>query len=76
MNEREIAELRVFALSMESFLPVLEKRKAAAFGQLLQRFNANEDVIRDLAKVNAINELEMEIRGKLRTFENLSKENK
>ena len=74
MTDQELAELRVFALSMESFMPVLERRKVAAFGQLLQKFNQNEDVIREVAKLSAINDLEGEIRGKLRTFNEISKE--
>ena len=73
MTDQELTELRIFALGMQPFLPILEKRKAATLGILIQKFNQNEDIIREAAKLAAMHELEGEIRGKLRTFENLSK---
>lgn len=75
MNQEELAELRIFVLGTQHFLPILERRRAAALGQLIQRFNQNEDVIRDVAKLSAMHELEAEIRGKIRTFEQLSRGN-
>lgn len=73
MTHEELNELRIFALNMGHFLPLLEKKKGIAMAVLLQRFNAGEEVMRDLAKVSALTELESEIKGKLRTFESYDK---
>lgn len=73
MNEQELSELRVFAMSVGPFLTLIEKRKVQAFGALMQKFNQNEDTLREVAKLSAINDLESEIRGRLRTFNELGK---
>jgi len=44
-------------------------------GLLLQKFNAGEEVMRELAKVSALAELEGEIKGKLRTYDQYGREN-
>jgi len=74
MTQEEINDLRIFALNMQHFLPLLEKKKSAAFGRLLQQFNAGSDVMRELSRVAALHELETEIKGKLRTLDAQSEE--
>lgn len=69
MTPEEANELRIFALNMGHFMPLLEKKKAISLATLLQKFNAGEDTLRELAKVSALSELESEIKGKLRTLD-------
>ena len=76
MTPEEANDLRIFALNMGHFLPLLEKKKQNSLGILLGKFNAGEEVMRELAKVSALAELEAEIKGKLRTFDNYGKENR
>lgn len=75
MSPEDLNDLRVFALNMGQFLPLLEKKKQNSLNLLLQKFNAGEDVMRELAKVSALSELEGDIKGKLRTFDQYGKEN-
>lgn len=74
MSEEYAAELRAYAINMQHFVPHLEKKKEYALRALLAKFNANEDVIREIAKLSAITELELEVRRKFTEYENLSKE--
>jgi hypothetical protein len=75
MTAEEANELRIFALNMGHFMPLLERKKMISMATLLQKYNAGEDVMRELAKVSALSELEGEIKGKLRTLEQYGKEN-
>jgi len=71
MTPEEINELRIFALSMEPLMRILEKKKGMTTQNLIRKFNQNEDIVREAAKLSALNEFETEIRGKLRTFQEL-----
>jgi len=75
MSPEELNDLRVFALNMGHFLPLLEKKKQISLNHLLQKFNAGEDTMRELAKMSALSELESEIKGKLRTYDQYGREN-
>jgi len=75
MTAEEANELRIFALNMGHFMPLLERKKLNSLSILMQKFNAGEEVMRELAKVSALHELESEIKGKLRTLEQYGKEN-
>ena len=74
MNDVERTELRLFAMGAQHLIPLLEKKKEYALGELMQKFTANEGTERALAKLCALHELEADMRGKLRTFENLEQE--
>ena len=71
MTEEEIAELRIYHLNMQHFIPILEKRKKAAHHELIQKFNSGESVERAAAKLAALSEIETEAWSKIRKFESI-----
>lgn len=76
MSDEYAAELRAYAINMQHFIPHLERKKDLALRALLVKYNANEDCLREVAKLNALSELEMEISRKFREYETLNKEQK
>lgn len=73
MTEQELAELRVYALSMQHFEPILLKRQKVAVDNLIRKFNEGGDVTREAAKIAALDGILKEVESKLRKFEALSK---